>query len=114
MESAFSPSLKQIGMREPSFPRDWKTLYAAAMLESDGTRIRRRIESAKGAIHARLKELGESSSVCSEQMDLQSALRFLHRLQDNLTSGGYFRERNTASDTGEAAGKNDGPAFVSR
>jgi hypothetical protein len=56
------------------------------MLEADNTRIRQRIEIAHGAIHARLKELQESVSVTSEQMELQSALTFLRLLQDNLIS----------------------------
>jgi hypothetical protein len=73
-------------MSQPSLPQEWKKLYSAAMLEGDNTRIRQRIKTAGGAIHARLEELRESLSVTSEQVELQSALTFLRLLQDNLIS----------------------------
>jgi len=42
-------------------PRDWRTLYATAMLEGDQTQVRPRIEKAQEAIHARMRELPQSS-----------------------------------------------------
>jgi len=44
-------------MSEPSPPRDWQTLYAAAMLEGDSTQFGPRIERAEEAIEARMREL---------------------------------------------------------
>ena len=81
-------------MSQPSLPQEWKTLYSAAMLEADNTRIRQRIKTANGAIHARLKELRESSSLTSEQseqVELHCALTFLRLLQDNLVSDAEYR-----------------------
>jgi hypothetical protein len=67
-------------MSEPS-PRDWRTQYAAAMLEGDSTLVPLRIERAEEAIQARLRELPETYSVLSEQADLQSALENLRLLK---------------------------------
>jgi hypothetical protein len=58
-------------------PRDWRTLYAAAMLEGDSTQVRLRIERAEEAIHARRRELPQKFFVGSEQAELQSALQNL-------------------------------------
>jgi len=44
-------------MSEPRSAREWQTLYAAAMLESNSTRGRLRVERAVEAIHARLTQL---------------------------------------------------------
>lgn len=60
-----------------SDPRDWRTLYAAAMLEGNRTQVPLRIEKAEEAIQARLRELPETFSILSEQAELQSALRSL-------------------------------------
>jgi len=60
-----------------SDPRDWQTLFAAAMLEGDSTQLPLRIDRAEETIKARLKELPETFSVGSEQAELQSALRNL-------------------------------------
>ena len=68
-------------------PDEWKTLYAAAMLESDGPQLRQSVEKADAAIQARLTELTESSSLQSEKMELQSALQYLRRLRVSLTTG---------------------------
>ena len=66
-------------------PQQWQTLYAAAMLESDSTRLQQRIEKADQAIHARLRELPETFSVGSEQAELHYALSYLGRLnQDSV------------------------------
>jgi hypothetical protein len=69
-----------------SDPRDWRTLLAAAMLEGDSTKIALRIEKAEEAVQARLRELPETSSVLSEQAELQSALQNLRSLKSALTS----------------------------
>jgi len=64
-----------------SEPRDWQTLYAAAMLESDPTRLRQRIDKADQAIRARLQELPEAIAARSEQADLRYALTYLRRIE---------------------------------
>jgi hypothetical protein len=68
-------------MSEPRSAREWQTLYAAAMLESNSTRVRLRVERAVEAIHARLTQLPETSSSHSEQAELHSALNYLSRLR---------------------------------
>ncbi len=72
-------------MGEPH-PRDWRTLYAAAMLEGDCTQLPLRIEKAEEAIHARMGELPQKFFVGSEQTELQSAVQNLRRLKSGLTS----------------------------
>ncbi len=67
-------------MSERRSPRDWQTLYAAAMLEADAMQVNRRIEIAAEAIRARLKELPETYPLRSEQAALRSALNYLHLL----------------------------------
>lgn len=62
-------------------PQDWKTLYAAAMLESNSKDLRLRTERADSAIQARLQELPKTSAVSSEQAELLSALNCLRRLR---------------------------------
>jgi hypothetical protein len=63
---------------------DWKTLYAAAMLEDDDKQVRHRIDTADAVIRARLQQLPETSSSHSEQAELQSALGNLCRLKNIL------------------------------
>ncbi len=63
-----------------SEPLDWKTLYAAAMLESDRTLVRKRIERANDAIRARLDELEHAVSSEPEAAELEYALKYLRRL----------------------------------
>lgn len=58
-------------------PRDWRVLFAAAMLEGDSTQVGSRIERAEEAIHARMRELSQKFFVGSEQAELQSALQNL-------------------------------------
>ena len=60
-----------------SDPRDWRMLFAAAMLEGDSTQVRSRIDRAEEAIHARIRELPQEFFIGSEQAELQSALRNL-------------------------------------
>jgi hypothetical protein len=73
-------------MSEPISPQAWKTLYTAAMLESDKSQLRHRIESADAAMQSRLKELPGKSPIRSEQTELQSALNYLRRLKDILSA----------------------------
>ncbi len=63
-----------------SEPQDWRTLYAAAMLESDGMRVTQRVQKADEAIHERLRELPETHS---ELQELRSALSYLRRVSTN-------------------------------
>jgi hypothetical protein len=74
-------------MSEPNFLRDWKTLYAAAMLESNTTYVQQRIEEAYAAISARLMMLSEAPSDRSERAELESALNYLHRLKTESGRG---------------------------
>ena len=64
-------------MSDPSSSRDWRTLYAVAMLECDSTQLALRTERAEQAIQARLRELPETFSVLSEQAELRFALQNL-------------------------------------
>jgi hypothetical protein len=73
-------------MSEPSSPCDWRTLYAVAMLEGNGTQIQFRVERAEEAIQARLRGLPKDCSGGSEQAELQSAAQNLRRLKSGLTS----------------------------
>jgi hypothetical protein len=50
--------------------RDWRTLFAAAMLEGDNTQLPLRIEKADEAIHARMRELPQKLFVVPEQAEL--------------------------------------------
>ena len=65
MITAFSPRRN---------PRDWKTLYRAAILEIDRTAIPRRIAEAEQAVLARGRELFYSSGTREEQELLEDAL----------------------------------------
>lgn len=62
-------------MSEPSSPRDWPTLYAAAMLEGDSTLFQPGIEQAEEAIKARMREVPQKFLVGPEQAELRSALQ---------------------------------------
>ncbi len=64
-----------------SEPGDWKTLYAAAMLESDAKRVPQRIQQADEAIRTRMQQLPDTSSPRSEQAELRYALSYLCRLK---------------------------------
>jgi hypothetical protein len=68
-------------MSEPT-PQDWRTLYAAAMLEGRSTQVQLRIERAEEAIHARMRELPpQNVFVGPEQAELQLALQNLRLLK---------------------------------
>jgi hypothetical protein len=64
---------------------EWKALYAAAMLETDSTQMRHRIELADSAMRARLRHLPDVTlSPRSEQEELHSALIYLRCLRKTL------------------------------
>lgn len=67
---------------------EWKVLYRAAMLESDGALVWEKIQSAESALRKRLEVLPDSLSFRSERIEVESALKYLNLLRDNL-SGGY-------------------------
>ena len=69
-------------MSEPS-ARDWRILFAAAMLEGDNTQLGLRIEKAEAAIQARLTDVAGSFSA-SEEADLYSARQNLQRLKAQI------------------------------
>jgi hypothetical protein len=75
-------------MSEAWSPREWKTLYAAAMLETDPAQFQQRVHVADAAIRARLTELTltEMAAGYSENTELQSALKYLDRVKASLTS----------------------------
>jgi len=71
-------------MSETLSHQEWKALYAAAMLESDSTQLRQRIEKADTVMRARLRHLPDLSSPPSEQAELHSALNYLRCLRKTL------------------------------
>jgi len=73
-------------MNEILSHQEWKALYAAAMLETDTTHMRQRIERADSVMRARLRQLPHESSPRSEQTELHSALNYLHCLRKTLES----------------------------
>ena len=56
---------------------DWQALYSAALGESDARKLSGRIDMAKRAIHARLKEVDDGSR---EHQQLDRALHALFTL----------------------------------
>jgi len=73
-------------IRVPGFPHEWKTLYAAAMLEFDGKQLQHRIARAENAMRQRLTQLEKGPSIESEEMEIQSALDYLRRLRTTLAA----------------------------
>ena len=69
-------------MSEPTL-RDWRTLYAVAMLEGESIQLGLRIEEAEVAIQERLRETIESVPTL-EESELYSALRILRRVRTHL------------------------------
>ncbi|MGC2477655.1 MAG: hypothetical protein WA485_25175 [Candidatus Sulfotelmatobacter sp.] len=61
--------------------RDWRTLYAVAMLEGDSTQLPLRIDRAEEVILARMRELPQKFCLGSEQAELLSTLQNLRRLK---------------------------------
>ena len=73
-------------MAETRSTSDWKMLYAAAMRESEGAQLRRRIREADIVIRTRLEELPKASGDRLEKMELQSALDYLGLLKASLNA----------------------------
>jgi hypothetical protein len=71
-------------MSEPTL-RDWRTLYAAAMLEGESFQLGLRIEEAEVAIQERLRERGESVPTL-EESELYAALRILGCVRAHLVT----------------------------
>ena len=66
-------------------PYEWKVLYRAAMLESNGASVWEKIQSAESALRERLEVLPDSLSSRSERTELESALKYLNMLRDNFS-----------------------------
>ncbi len=79
-ELRFSTLYRGCVMSQPSSPREWQILYAAAMLEADAAQLARRIQETEAVIQARLSELSQMNSIGPEEMKLQSALEYLSLL----------------------------------
>jgi hypothetical protein len=75
MITAFSPRLDH---------RDWKTLYRAAILETDRTAIPHRVSEAEQAVLARGRELFYCSGTREEQEFLEDALYALRAFRTAL------------------------------
>lgn len=74
--------------------RDWEKLYRAAVLESDRSRLRQRIEDAEGAILERSQELERPpGNHDKEQLATQQALHILRWLRQN----GDGRDKDTST-----------------
>ena len=69
-------------MSEPTL-RDWRTLYAAATLESESFQLALRIEEAELAIQERLRERVDSVPTL-EESELYAALRILGLVRTHL------------------------------
>lgn len=64
-------------MLEQHSQKQWSELYRQALLESDETKLQRRIEEAEKAIQQRALELWYAEPPTRERTDLDVALRFL-------------------------------------
>jgi hypothetical protein len=71
-------------MSEPTL-RDWRTLYAAAMLEGESVQLGLRIEEAEVAIQERLREKVDSVPAL-EESELYAALRILGCVRAHLVT----------------------------
>ena len=63
---------------------DWKPLYDAALLETDGSKLPERITAARTAILDRIEE-SLTSPLPSEHRVMNDALRNLRRLAEGMT-----------------------------
>jgi hypothetical protein len=69
----------------PSQNPDWRTLYRAAILESDVSKVPDRIAEAKKEIVQRARELfQENRNNIEEEQALDSAMRSLHVFRSTL------------------------------
>ena len=66
-----------------SIPREWRTLYAAAMSEGESRKLGPMIQDAEEAIQERLREVVDNFSVF-EESELYAALRALRRVRAQL------------------------------
>ncbi len=73
--------------RPPPLPidRNWKTLYRAAIFESDGNVIPERISKAEKAVIARGRELFGKAGTLEEKEALEDALYALHAFESALS-----------------------------
>lgn len=73
--------------RMGSLPK-WQELYEAAVLETDRSRLKSRIEDAQSAIDARLRELETGTATyADEHEDLRKARERLQALRERLLAG---------------------------
>ena len=73
----------------PSHAPDWRTLYRAAILEPDATKISVRIAEAKKEIVQRARELfQENRNNIDEEQALDSAMCTLHVFRSTLKKSG--------------------------
>jgi hypothetical protein len=66
-----------------STPKNWRTMFEAAMLEAESGQLQPMIEDTEVAIQERLREAVESFSA-SEESELYAALRVLRRVRAQL------------------------------
>lgn len=76
--------------------RDWQTLYAAAMAESENTHLSGSTDDAEVAILERLREVVGDCSV-SEESELYAALRKLQRSESAASIRSVMRSGRTQS-----------------
>ncbi|TAM82544.1 MAG: hypothetical protein EPN47_07730 [Acidobacteria bacterium] len=70
-----------------SLPK-WQELYEAAVLETDRSKLKSRIEDAQSAIDARLRELETGATNYADQREeLRNAEERLQTLRERLLSG---------------------------
>jgi hypothetical protein len=62
--------------------QDWEKLYRAAVLESDRSKLRRRIEDAEAAILERARSLSKRGNSGKEQDAITRALHILSLLRE--------------------------------
>jgi hypothetical protein len=70
-------------MKEQDKQPKWKALYAAAVLETNNSKLRDRIVAAEQVIYLRLRELSENNHSAANMQELNEvddALRVLHVL----------------------------------
>lgn len=65
-----------------SIPTDWKILYRAAIVETDGTLILQKVSTAEAAALARQRELFYRGGTQEEKESLEDALYALRAIQD--------------------------------
>ena len=69
---------------------DWKSLYRAAMLETDVEKFRERVAEAQKAITARVRELmRDSAATLDERQALADALQDLRLLSKDGSEPGW-------------------------